>query len=283
MLEALHDGDVAELHRLLSMWHSACAEGVRPAPADLTPHPYLTRPGAPMWQPDRLDSHPGNWILTPQGDLVQIDDEWRAATGVDAELAAMRAMFQFAREIVMGRCAHPFGPTADVRAVTVRLCEPLGLAAAAEGRWTELIEAEAALQHLVMDGPTAALVAELTAQGEHIEGQRLWDTPGGLAGSAARLEQLAAVNDSLRRQIAYERRLARRSARQLARVESTLQDSRAATSDLRRQAKQARAKLARLESSRALRVGRLITSPGGSLRALRRRGARAVQRLRRSG
>jgi hypothetical protein len=280
MLEALHRGDEAELQRLLTMWRSACARGERPAPDDLTPHPFLVRPGVPMWLPDRLDSHPGNWILTPTRELVQIDDEWRAATGVDADLATLRAMFQFAREIVMGRCAHPFGVAADVRTVTARLCEPLGLATAAQDRWSELINAEAALQHLVMEGDTAGLIAELTAQGEHVDAQRLWDTPGGLAGTAAQLQHLSAVNDSLRQQVSYERRLSRRSAGRLAKTEAALQTSRENADALRQQAKKSRAQLARLESSRALRIGRLITAPTGEVHTLRRRGARLVKRLR---
>jgi precorrin-6B methylase 2 len=283
MLEALHHGDEPELHRLLALWHHACARDAKPAPADLTPHPFLCRPGAMMWLPDRLDSHPGNWILTPAGELVQIDDEWRAATGVDAELAALRAMFQFAREIVMGRCAHPYGATADVRTVMRKLCEPLGLATAATERWTDLIEAEAALQHLVMDGPTDTLIAELTAQSEHFEGPRLWDTPGGLAGNVAQLQHLTAVNDSLRQQVTYERRLARRSASRLAKTEAALATSRETAETLRRQAKRARTQLAKVEASRALRVGRVIAAPAGEIRALRRRGAALAKRLRRSG
>ncbi|HZE66042.1 MAG TPA: methyltransferase domain-containing protein [Sporichthyaceae bacterium] len=281
LLDALHEGDEAELHRLLALWHSAAGRGTTSTPDDFEPHPFLTQPGVAMWPPDRLDSHPGNWILTPNGSPTQVDDEWRAATGVDGELAALRALFLFAREVVTGRSAHPYGANADVRQVMVRLCEPLGLAEVAQRRWTELMHAEAALQHIVIDHPTADLSAELDAQGDLVTGPRLWDVPGGLQGSVTRFEELSAANDVLRSQITFERRLARRAARELAKTEAALRSSRANADKLRHQAKQTKAKLARLEASRALRIGRLLASPAREVRALRRRGRRLLNRVRR--
>ncbi|HEY2833423.1 MAG TPA: methyltransferase domain-containing protein [Sporichthyaceae bacterium] len=278
LLDALHDGDEAELHRQLHRWYDAAAVGQSVVPDDAEPHPLLPRTGVPMWQPDRLDAHPGNWILTPDDELVAVDDEWRARTGVDAELAALRALFLFAGEVVVNRCAHPWGAGTTIRQILGRLAEPLGLAEAAEARWHELVAAEAGLQHVVGDADTAKLISMIEPRGDIATAARLWDTPGGLG---AREEQLAAAvaeTQSLRGQLAWERRAGRRAQRRQAQAEAALATSRAKTQRAEKRLASSRAKVAQLEASAPVRLRKALRTPARRLRVLRRRAGRLRRR-----
>jgi SAM-dependent methyltransferase/glycosyltransferase involved in cell wall biosynthesis len=278
LLDALHDGNEAELHRLLRRWHDAAAVGQSVVPVDAEPHPFLPRPGVPMWQPDRLDAHPGNWILTADDELVAVDDEWRARTGVDAELAALRALLLFAGEVVTSGSAHPWGAGVTSRQIFTKLADPLGLMEAAAARWDELIAAEARLQHVVTGVDIDGWIALIGSRVDTPARRWLWDTTGGLAIVETSLAEAFAQTETLRGQIVFERRAARRAQRRLAQTESTLTSTRVKMRRAEKRLASSRTKVARLEASAPVRLGKALRTPTRTLRALRRRAGRLRRR-----
>jgi hypothetical protein len=154
----------------------------------------------------------------------------------------------------------------------------LGLAEAAEARWHELVAAEAGLQHVVGDADTAKLISMIEPRGDIATAARLWDTPGGLG---AREEQLAAAvaeTQSLRGQLAWERRAGRRAQRRQAQAEAALATSRAKTQRAEKGLASSRAKVAQLEASAPVRLRKALRTPARRVRALRRRAGRLRRR-----
>jgi SAM-dependent methyltransferase len=180
LLEAMRRNDSGELTRLLDLWRRTCLARARPLdPADL-PHAFLPhRPGVPVLPPDHLDMHPGNLIIGPGGAVTRVDLEWHAGTGVDAELVLMRALLEFAREVVRGHAPHPW-PARSVRGVFAELCALTGLGTALADRWDELVAAEAALQELVTGLPADRGAADIEQDADASDGEPLWQLPGGI-------------------------------------------------------------------------------------------------------
>ena len=201
LLDAMRRNDTAELARLFGLWRQTCLAQARPlAPADL-PHPFLPhRPDVPVLPPDHLDMHPGNLIIGPGGQVTRVDLEWHAGHGVDAELVMLRALLEFAREVVRGHAPHPWPSRRTVRGVLEELCRLTGLDTALSARWAELVAAEAALQEQVTGHPAETFAADIEQDAEDDAGEPLWRRPGGV--------RALAVNDDARRTTEHERDVA---------------------------------------------------------------------------
>ncbi|GAA3996808.1 hypothetical protein GCM10022247_16010 [Allokutzneria multivorans] len=193
LLDALHAGDQQELERLLRLWREVCHAGARPLAEDDLLHPFLPgRPGVPVLPPDHLDIHPGNVVVLPDGSTARVDREWLAGSGVDAELAELRALLEFCREVVTSRAAHPWQDAITLRGLLLRLCEPIGLREAAESRWDELVSAESVFQELVTGKAAATTSDAIRSEAEALVLPPLWDVLGGLTTLRERLAALEA-------------------------------------------------------------------------------------------
>ncbi|WP_447005035.1 glycosyltransferase [Saccharothrix isguenensis] len=178
LLDALAGHDLDATRDLLERWRACCTVDARPFADDET-HPFLPgRPDVPVLPPDCLDVHPGNVIVLPDGTPRRIDLEWRAGAGVDAELVLVRALVEFAREVLRCGAAHPWPAETSTRQLVLHLAALVGLDDAASSRWSELIDAEAVLQELVSgaraDDVREALNADVEAPGR----LRLWGRGG---------------------------------------------------------------------------------------------------------
>lgn len=188
LLDALRTGDLDRLGELIVRWRDSClasARGLRPNDAK---HPYLPRRrGVRVLPADHLDVHPGNFILRPDGELTRVDREWLAGSGVDAELAQLRGLLEFGREIVADHAPHPWPDGASARDVLRRLCEPIGLVATADARWDELVAAEAALQEAVTGQPATRTTAAISTEADQPGPAQQWRRPGGPGALASAL------------------------------------------------------------------------------------------------
>ncbi|AHH93448.1 glycosyltransferase [Kutzneria albida] len=181
LLDALHRGDRAELKRLLVAWKDICLAQASPLTAEDERHPYLPgREGVPVLPADLLDAHPGNVIVRADGEAIRVDREWRAGTGVDAELALLRALLEFSRELAASGAPHPWPADTTMRGLLRELCEPIGLTAALDRRGAELLRAEAALQELVTGVDPEQAVRSMSAELDRVPGIPLWTVQGGL-------------------------------------------------------------------------------------------------------
>src|SRR6476469_5490684 len=198
LLDAMRRDDTAELTRLLALWRQTCLARARPVdPSDL-PHPFLPhRPDVPVLPPDHLDMHPGNLIIGLDGEVTRVDLEWHAGHGVDAELVMLRALLEFAREVVRGHAPHPWPARRTVRGVLEELCQLTGLDAALSARWPELVAAEAALQAQVTGHPAEKFAADIEQDAATDAGEPMWRRPGGI--------RVLAENDDARRTAEHER------------------------------------------------------------------------------
>ncbi|GAA3431667.1 glycosyltransferase [Kutzneria kofuensis] len=199
LLDALRVGDLAECRRLAALWQRTVLAEARPLAADDELHPYLPgREGVAVLPPDHLDVHPGNLIITPNGRVGRVDREWLAGTGVDAELAQLRSLLEFANDLYDSGAPHVWGDAATVRDLTRGLAGLVGLEAVADERWTELVEAEGVLQWLVAGTSAAATVKALHERASRPRPEPLWSVEGGLDGLVAERDHRKRVEQSLR-------------------------------------------------------------------------------------
>ncbi|MCG8917587.1 glycosyltransferase [Actinokineospora sp. PR83] len=182
VLDALRAGDLDQARTLLVAWREHCAGGAEDLTDAHPRHPFLPgRAGVPVLPADRLDVHPGNLIVGADGVLTLVDDEWRAGAGVDAELVLLRALVEFAREIVGTAAEHPWRSARTVHEVLTGLCDLVGLTGARDRRWDELLAAEASLQEAVYGRDASGIAEELAASAHAVPPEPLWRIPGGLA------------------------------------------------------------------------------------------------------
>jgi O-antigen biosynthesis protein len=181
LLDALRVGDEQRLVDLVGQWRTAClAQAREPRDGDAR-HPYLPgRAGVAVLPADHLDIHPGNFIRSPDDGLVRIDREWSAGDGVDAELALLRGLLEFAQEIVTNHSPHPWSPGASLHEVLAGLAAPAGLGDALARRWDELVDAEARLQDAVSAVPVERTTTALRTDYDRSRPAPLWQVPGGL-------------------------------------------------------------------------------------------------------
>lgn len=219
LLDAMRRGDTAELTRLLDLWRQTCLAKARQLdPANL-PHPFLPhRPDVPVLPADHLDMHPGNLIIGPGGEVTRVDLEWHAGHGVDAELVMLRALLEFAREVVRGHSPHPW-PARTVRGVLEELCRLTGLGSALETRWVELIAAEAALQEQVTGLPAERFASDIEQDAVADDGEPLWRRPGGVRALASTDDARRAAEDERDAAVAHSSELTGALSRQGTHIE----------------------------------------------------------------
>ncbi|MCX2948568.1 glycosyltransferase [Lentzea sp. NEAU-D7] len=175
LLDALADNDLSELSDLLKKWRQYCTADARPATDVDVRHPFLPgREGVAVLPPDCLDVHPGNFIVADHGTYHRIDLEWQAESGVDSELALVRALLEFAREVHRSGAAHPWPAEWSIRRLTEELT---ALAALPAPRWDDLLPAEATLQELVSGTPADEVLAALRSELDVPGRPRLWEGP----------------------------------------------------------------------------------------------------------
>ena len=193
LLDAMRTGDLAELTRLLRLWQRTCTALALPYDSGLPAHPYLPgRTDVDVLPADHLDIHPGNLIIAEDGSVTRVDLEWLAGDGVDAELVMLRALLEFAKDVLHGNSPHPW-PHTTVHGVLAELCALVGLDTALAARWDELVTAEATLQQLVSGRQADRLRTEIANDAHADRGQPLWELPGGL--STLRAQRAAVVHE----------------------------------------------------------------------------------------
>ncbi|WP_043720401.1 glycosyltransferase [Kutzneria sp. 744] len=199
MLDAMRTGELAELRRLALLWQQTVLAEARPLTADDDRHPYLPgRAGVVVLPPDHLDVHPGNLILAPDGSVGRVDREWLAGTGVDAELAQLRSLLELANDLYDTGSPHVWGHEATVRDLVRGLADLVGLVAAADERWTELVDAEGELQCLVAGTPAEATVRSLHERASQPPRSPLWAIEGGLDRIVADLDYRQALENHIK-------------------------------------------------------------------------------------
>lgn len=198
LLDALSAKDFDQLDALVARWRAATLADARALRDDDRRHPYLPgRAGVDVLPADLLDAHPGNFIVSEDGELTRVDREWLAGDGVDAELVMLRGLLEFAREIVDNHAPHPWSPTASPADVLAGLVASAGLAERLPERWAELVAAEAELQSAVAGGSPADIAAAIESAGAVPADPPLWTVPGGLATLRAEHGRVAkAVEDA---------------------------------------------------------------------------------------
>jgi hypothetical protein len=181
LLDAMRAGDIDELTQLLALWRRTCTAAARPPDPSARTHPYLpSRADVPVLPADHLDIHPGNLIIGPDGSVARVDLEWLGGDGVDAELVMLRALLEFAKDVLHGNAPHPWPERTTVHGVLTELCALVGLDRVLAGRWPELVAAEAVLQSVVAGRPVDRVRTEIDNDAFLDRGTPLWEVPGGL-------------------------------------------------------------------------------------------------------
>lgn len=154
-----------------------------------TTHPYLGAGTERVLPPDCLDVEAANFVADGD-DIAQVDSEWRAAGGVDAELVRVRALRYLAERLVLDSGEHPWG-AATVDDVTARLGALCGVSVDdaalrrmhhAEGRFQAVVrgvDAEAVARDLAASGRSPSPARAAGLGGPRSPG------PAGPAGSSA--------------------------------------------------------------------------------------------------
>lgn len=292
LLDSLADNDLAGLRDRLEVWREHCTAEARPHTDTDVRHPFLPgREGVQVLPPDCLDVHPGNFIVADDGTYHRIDLEWQAESGVDAELALVRALLEFAREVHRSAAAHPWPAQWSIRQLTEELT---ALAAVPPPRWDDLLPAEATLQELVSGTPAAEVLATLHDELDVPGRPRLWEGPAltelqdvaasvpQLTARAAELahelherseelenlhKQSNAATAALRDEIGRLDDLVGNSLMELADTDARLTEQTALADRLARENAELRARLDKLDSSSIVHIGREYVWPAA--RALR--------------
>lgn len=180
LLDRLAAHDIEQATALLGLWRSECLREARELRPDDLRHPFLPgKSGVAVLPPDHLDIHPGNIIVNPGAGLVRIDREWEAGDGVDAELVSLRALLEFARDVVVGNAPHPW-PGASEIGVLTELAALVDLDEALRERWPELVLAEAAFQEAVTGTPSSVVAESIETAAHRPAGEAAWSITGGL-------------------------------------------------------------------------------------------------------
>lgn len=110
--------------------------------------PFAAQAGGRSLPDGHLDVSPSNFVDRGDGNLVLIDDEWRIGGPVDMEMAAHRALWVLAQQVVGSGISHPWGDTASVGSLVERFAAMIDLQLTPE-RTERLLAAELELQALV--------------------------------------------------------------------------------------------------------------------------------------
>jgi hypothetical protein len=221
----------AGLGAVLTTWRRhLLGLGEREAAVPSVAHPFA-REGTRHWLPaDHLDVNLSNFVAGPDGSLTNVDREWAAAGPVDADLVCARALWYFAKDLVMRGTGHPWPSESTIDEVACRLgvlCD----VAVSPATLSRLSEAEGDLQALVHDASAEAVRAQVGAFGRcslrtqemsrHLPFRKLRSENANLQGrlAASERERLELSEEVARlRQSAEEVARLRQSAEEVARL-----------------------------------------------------------------
>lgn len=157
-------GAVAEV---LTRWREHLR--AREAPSDPTndgdDHPFRDQTTVSLLPADHLDVDMTNFVVDEGGDLKYIDSEWVLPSGVDADMACLRALWWFAADVVARGVYHPW-PRSTTVAELVQTLGQLCATAAGPSELDRLRRAEALLQAKVTGRPSEGCLQELLAISE---------------------------------------------------------------------------------------------------------------------
>jgi SAM-dependent methyltransferase len=145
-LDACADGSDADVAAALQPW-ARHVRSLELPPGGEAPHPFRPEGARAVLPPECLDLELGNFVHEGDG-LAHIDTEWRAAGGVDSDLAAVRALWYAASRVVAAGTPTPWPSSTTVDDLTRHLGSLAGVEVT-PGRLDEFRSAEAALQVLV--------------------------------------------------------------------------------------------------------------------------------------
>lgn len=152
--DALRACDVDGLQELVQRWWAELESRAQPAPErapdSAWAHPYLPPWSTRVLPADHLDVGPSNFV-DRDGDLVFVDDEWRASGPIDLVLAAVRSLWLLSNEVVTSGIHHPWEVGVTVGEVFDRLVGMLPLEVS-PADFDAFTDAEVAMQVIVAGG-----------------------------------------------------------------------------------------------------------------------------------
>lgn len=145
-VEACRRHDTEALARVLGDWrrHLGHLE-TDPEAGGRESHPFLPGSAAHELPATCLDVNLSNFVLSPAGEIHQIDAEWEAMGGVDAELAVARALWYFSLYLVVGGVEKPWAASVTVDELAINLAS-LGGQRLTEATLASMRRAEAVFQ-----------------------------------------------------------------------------------------------------------------------------------------
>jgi SAM-dependent methyltransferase len=153
-----------ELKQVLERWRAYLASHETSRPDDQGPtHPFLAHGGDRLLPPQFVDVSLANFVAVG-GRLQYVDQEWRALGGVEAPLVMTRALWYFARDLVMSGAAHPWPDDVRIDELACNLGQLCRLTVDSQ-LLKSFRRAEAALQRLVSGVEVASFEDEYERQG----------------------------------------------------------------------------------------------------------------------
>ena len=149
ILECVHQGDWQDLTFQLKRWlqvlEDNVVEGVTGSAGQF--HPFFDPASDRLLPEDWLDVHPSNFVACDDK-IHYLDDEWRVIGGVDLILAATRALWYLATELIASGLPLPWPEQTTSDEVCLILAREIGLSYHS-GTLQTLRSAEAQFQSLV--------------------------------------------------------------------------------------------------------------------------------------
>ena len=242
-LAACRNHDAGGLRDVLQRWISELDRRAQDRePSSRSRHPFLPADSTRVLPGEMLDVSLSNFVAADDG-LHLVDREWRVAGGVDRDLAALRALWYFAADLVGELAPHPFHPDSSVDEVALALA---GLAGIEVGPSVldSLRRAEVKLQAVVTGRPADTIAEELAWIGARnpLDGSLVRVMP------FTRLQrELRRLVDGLRHDTAAAAATSSETEAALARAEDAIAKYRQGNLDLERTVRELQTKLSELE------------------------------------
>jgi len=266
-LEACRRRDLDDLRSALRTWRSYLDDAAAPREATSEDrHPFLVSTATRALPGDHLDVSLSNIILSDDGPAL-VDREWDAVGGVEPVLAALRALWYLATDLVADGATHPFNPESSADELALSLADLAGVDAS-EADLERFRRAESLLQAKVTGRDAATIAGELEWLGRRhpLDGtvvralpfaalqRRLADLA---APSVAQPDAAASRSDALERELERLRsdkaeleRACRRHGSDIERYRQGNADLEAAVESLRNEAAELRRRLAERTAER---------------------------------
>ena len=189
-------------------------------------HPFASERTRHWLPADHLDVSLSNFVAGPDGSLTNVDREWAAAGPVDADLVCARALWYFAKDLVLRGTGHPWPSESTIDEVACRLgvlCD----VAVSPATLSRLSEAEGDLQALVLGSSAEAVRKQVGAVGRcslrtqemsrHLPFRKL-------RSESADLQGRLAASERERLELSEEVARLRQSAEEVARLRQSAED-----------------------------------------------------------